>query len=252
MKKILLLIVAPFVFLSALPAQITQKEADEIVLERLSQTTQLFTVYAKENIQTEGITITASEGEVIELGYACWIYYINYTNNAKQYIAVKESDGNLLEVYSKEVVEPEDLKQWRVVLDMTAIDFNNIEKLYEQPLPVIKKCVQGKWQIKYRVGGRDGMEEYSASKEYFIEIDGNKMYGEETQWKKYALQGWYGSFETYGMKEPYEEYPNQYPNPLFLFLSIDNDFLYIGYSAQYNSKYHCPHCYIGELWVRAE
>ena len=71
MRKILLLIVVPFVFLSALPAQITQKEADEIVLERLSQATQLFTVYAKENIQTEGITITASEGEVIELGYAC-------------------------------------------------------------------------------------------------------------------------------------------------------------------------------------
>jgi len=31
-------------------------------------------------------------------------------------------------------------------VDMSNIDFSNIENLYEQPLPVIKKCVEGKWQ----------------------------------------------------------------------------------------------------------
>ena len=29
-------------------------------------------------------------------------------------------------------------------IDMSKIDFSNIENLYEQPLPVIQKCVQGK------------------------------------------------------------------------------------------------------------
>ena len=32
-------------------------------------------------------------------------------------------------------------------IDMSQIDFSNIENLYEQPLPVIQKCVQGKWKV---------------------------------------------------------------------------------------------------------
>ena len=31
-------------------------------------------------------------------------------------------------------------------IDWSNIDISNIENLYEQPLPVIKKCVQGKWK----------------------------------------------------------------------------------------------------------
>ena len=31
-------------------------------------------------------------------------------------------------------------------IDMSKIDFSNIENLYAQPLPVIQKCVEGKWQ----------------------------------------------------------------------------------------------------------
>ena len=31
-------------------------------------------------------------------------------------------------------------------IDMSQIDFSNIENLHAQPLPVIKQCVQGKWQ----------------------------------------------------------------------------------------------------------
>ena len=33
------------------------------------------------------------------------------------------------------------------------IDFNNIENLYEQPLEVIQKAVQGKWKLQYSYGG---------------------------------------------------------------------------------------------------
>jgi hypothetical protein len=31
-------------------------------------------------------------------------------------------------------------------IDMSKIDFSNIEDLYTQPLPVIQKCVEGKWK----------------------------------------------------------------------------------------------------------
>lgn len=36
---------------------------------------------------------------------------------------------------------------------MPNIDFCNIENLYEQPLPIIQNCVQGKWQLQYSIGG---------------------------------------------------------------------------------------------------
>ena len=36
------------------------------------------------------------------------------------------------------------------------IDFGNIENLYEQPLPVIQKAVQGKWKLYRTCGGDAG------------------------------------------------------------------------------------------------
>ena len=38
-------------------------------------------------------------------------------------------------------------------IDMSNIDFSNIENLYEQPLPMIQKCVQGEWKLQYTTGG---------------------------------------------------------------------------------------------------
>jgi hypothetical protein len=32
-------------------------------------------------------------------------------------------------------------------IDMSRIDFSNIEDLYKQPLPVIQKCIRGKWKV---------------------------------------------------------------------------------------------------------
>ena len=42
-------------------------------------------------------------------------------------------------------------------IDMSDIDFSNIENLYEQPLPVIKKAVQGKWKLQYTYKGYEGV-----------------------------------------------------------------------------------------------
>ena len=112
MKKIFLLII-PFVFLSTLTAQITQEKADEIVLERINQETQTYIVYAKEDVQTE-MTITTANGEILELDYSSWVYYMSYTEGGR-YLIVNESNGNVLEVNTTSDASPNDLTAWRVV-----------------------------------------------------------------------------------------------------------------------------------------
>ena len=118
MKKIFLTLVAPFAFLSASLAQITQTASDEIVLKRMNAETRPHTVYAK----TDGATISTTAGELLELNYASWIYYIRYDDQADEiptsrcYFVVKESSGNLLEVNTKNDVSP-DLAVWRIVPD---------------------------------------------------------------------------------------------------------------------------------------
>ena len=113
MKKIFLLIAAPFALFTALLAQVTQEEADSIVLNRMSQETQSHIIYAKEGIQT-GITITTAAEEELELDYPCWVYFINYTDVVR-YLIVNGSNGNLLEVNPKNGAEPNDLAEWRIV-----------------------------------------------------------------------------------------------------------------------------------------
>ena len=127
MKKILLL-AAPFIFFTAQADTVTQQEADGIVLERLSQETRPYTIYAKEDVQQE-MTITSFLDEVLEVNYKSWIYYIYYytydiiydslyINNARQYIIVNESNGNLLEVNPKGYGDssPSDWYEWRIVV----------------------------------------------------------------------------------------------------------------------------------------
>ena len=114
MKKIFLLIAALFAFFTALSAQTTQEEADAIVFKRMSRETGPYIVYAKEGIQTK-MTIISHKGEVLELDYACWVYYIHYVNNIGQYIIVKESDGNVLEIMVKNYTKPDDLIKWRMI-----------------------------------------------------------------------------------------------------------------------------------------
>ena len=116
MKKIILSIVAPFALFAALSADtISQEEADNIVWKRLSQETQSYTVYAKEDVQKEMIIIT-STGEILEINYFCWVYYIRYADtNQGRYLIVKWSNGNLLEVDAKSGAEPEDLGEWKEI-----------------------------------------------------------------------------------------------------------------------------------------
>jgi len=116
MKKLFLLLVAPCVMFSTLSAQITQKEADEIVQQRLDGEEKPCTVYAKEAVQTEGFTVITATGETLELAYPCWVYYVDYAGETNgKYLIVKENNGNLLEVKTKKDTGPGNLMEWRVV-----------------------------------------------------------------------------------------------------------------------------------------
>ena len=125
MKKILLLIIASFAFLSGLPAQITREEADEIVLKRvaLDECPRIQT-YTKEDVQAE-MTVTTPTGKILELDYPCWVYFARYVrlNNAGRYLIVNESNGNLLEVNTMEDVVS--LVNWRIISEKIYDTYEN-------------------------------------------------------------------------------------------------------------------------------
>jgi hypothetical protein len=103
--------------MSAITAQVTQEQADSIIQARMSGEMYPFVVYAKDNLQTEGMVILTSKGENLELDYPCWVYYVKsyttQTNNS--YLIVKESSGNLLEINVRNTEPPGNLKKWRLV-----------------------------------------------------------------------------------------------------------------------------------------
>ncbi len=127
MRKIILLIAAPIIFLTGLPAQTTQKEADNIVFEWMSQNGSPYIIYAKAGLQT-AMTITTSNNEELELDYPCWVYYVKHWFNPLinyvapkppfsngRYLIVKENSGNVLEVKTFDDSGPEDLDTWRLM-----------------------------------------------------------------------------------------------------------------------------------------
>jgi len=116
MKKILLLIALPFVFIATLTAQITQIQADEVVMNRMSDETKPHNIFAKEAVQTDGFSVVTSTGETLELEYSCLVYYVKYNEETNgKYLIVKESNGNLLEVNTKNDTGPDDLILWRLL-----------------------------------------------------------------------------------------------------------------------------------------
>ena len=116
MRKKVLFIVMFLAFSAISWGQITQAEADSIILEKMNTETRPHIVYAK----TDSATITTTAGELLTLDYPCWIYYIRYADQTdtvpanRRYLVVKESSGNLLEVRTKNDVAP-DLTTWRKV-----------------------------------------------------------------------------------------------------------------------------------------
>jgi len=58
-------------------------------------------------------------------------------------------------------------------IDWSNIDISNIENLYEQPLPVIKKCIQGKWRWTMITGRCTTMAQSIINT--FVEISENNV-----------------------------------------------------------------------------
>jgi len=113
MKKITILILLLTACALSLHAQVTQLQADTIVLDRMSSDTRAYTLYAKQGLQEEGYTITTSQGEVFELDYPCWVYFAHYAEETThKYLIVKENTGSLLEVNVRNDTGPEDLNWW--------------------------------------------------------------------------------------------------------------------------------------------
>ena len=94
-------------------------------------------------------------------------------------------------------------------IDMSKIDFSNIENLYEQPLPVIKKAVEGKWKVHcICVNGyfyeliypENVFLEFKEDHYIFSdEVDGSKSVTYFT-WKKQKIEDWsslLSGYETY-------------------------------------------------------
>jgi len=114
MKKILLLITLPFVFILTLTAQITIEQADEIVIIYMKDEIKPHNIFAKEEVQIDGFTVVTSTGEELELDYSCFVYYVKYNKETNgKYLAVKANNGNILEVNTKKDGGPDDLDSWR-------------------------------------------------------------------------------------------------------------------------------------------
>jgi len=96
--------------------QVAREDADEIVLEYINIESWPYTVYVKENVQAAGTTITTTAGEILKFDSLCWVYCIDYANNAAStYLLVNGNNGNLLEINTRSNAMPDDLAEWKVI-----------------------------------------------------------------------------------------------------------------------------------------
>jgi len=122
-------------------------------------------------------------------------------------------------------------------IDMSKIDFSNIENLYKQPLPVIQKCVQGKWKWYVSIGGYSGVD-YSdnifvdiKSNYYVIEYENGQQRTIFYEWKRREISFPYSEHPLYKGEKTYlmwDKNANEetLSNGLF-FGSIKNDTLIV-------------------------
>ena len=118
MRKLLTLIIAPILLITGLQAQTTPTQADAIVLERMSEETRPYSIYAKDILQLAGSVLTTAAGEEMKIEYEHWLYFVSFTDNPQgnRYCIVKETgSGYLLEAIVNNDNGPDDLEIWRLV-----------------------------------------------------------------------------------------------------------------------------------------
>ena len=148
MRKILLFIAVPFVFLSALSAQTERESTNKIVLEYMSTEEQPHIIYAKGYGPMKSAILTTSTGEMFEIDYPAWIYYVRYANIASgRYLIVKENNGNILEIKAKNDIGPNDLMEewWRIVEKTSKEEFCSYvnSKNIHKTIPLINEFLIG-------------------------------------------------------------------------------------------------------------
>ena len=105
--------------------------------------------------------------------------------------------------------------------------YSNIDSLYAQPLPVIQKCVQGKWKWYVSYGGFAGTN-YSDHTFIDIKKDHYVIYYEDG-----SLRTWYFTWEKYnvtGIGQTYVMWDEKRNEAGWYFVSIKNDTLMAGSS----------------------
>jgi hypothetical protein len=118
MKKLLLFFALPLASFLTLSAQITQQEADSIALHHLLCDEYIFELFAMEEMQADGFIFYSSIGENLKFSYPCWVYYVQHSLHPKKngnYLIVKESNGNILEINANNDEGPDNLEEWRNV-----------------------------------------------------------------------------------------------------------------------------------------
>jgi len=81
MKKFTILSVISFLsFL--LSGQVSQENADSLILDFFMEETSHYALYAMEDLQ-DGVVITTSSGEILKLDYYCWVYFAKYSKSTK-------------------------------------------------------------------------------------------------------------------------------------------------------------------------
>jgi len=121
--KCLLLAACCLLFSASLFAQITREQADAIVFEHIqNEAIPHYFLYVNVTMPSAGgITLITHNEEIVEVMYACWVYYLNehpevFEPTQHRYLFVKEEGGNLLEVITYSDLGPANLStQWLIV-----------------------------------------------------------------------------------------------------------------------------------------
>jgi len=128
-------------FCFTLSAQITREQANNIVINHLSDVAILYNIYTQEYLQT-GFEIATSNGEILTLDYSCWIFYIDFSGDINnKYLIVKRNNGNLLEINAKNDTgyDDDDLTGWIIII--------------ENPCYCIADELRGNWSWVEKYGG---------------------------------------------------------------------------------------------------
>ena len=152
MKKTIILMSVLLAWATSLPAQITREQADEIVINYLNSEVgplSSFLLYVNADTPNEGgFSVTTSNGETVKAKYACWVYceerillgpfpaLMPPPPPLYRYLFVKEDNGSLLEIISKNDLGPADLNTWTVVNVPSGIvaPKENNKSLYPNPV----------------------------------------------------------------------------------------------------------------------